>query len=225
MEGTKHVAVVGSTGCGKTTLAKILCSLTNRCVVIDWDGEYTDLGLPVFTPPFPLPNIDLKTVISDIEGPREGGHGLAALLVLREHFYTDLEYRYEPPLVLDLSCIESVRDRVVVQKTLALIIMLSRPLNPLDEIFLLIEEGGMRATLEYLKGLFALARRRGVRLLWISQQLPPEELLTNFVLCIGDPGPLRGQWSLLLGLPIPELRRGEFLIFDGKMVKKVRVRL
>ncbi|MEM4688973.1 MAG: hypothetical protein QXH65_07560, partial [Thermofilaceae archaeon] len=126
-------------------------------------------------------------MISDIEGPREGGHGLAALLVLREHFYTDLEYRYEPPLVLDLSCIESVRDRVVVQKTLALIIMLSRPLNPLDEIFLLIEEGGMRATLEYLKGLFALARRRGVRLLWISQQLPPEELLTNFVLCIGDP--------------------------------------
>ncbi|MEM4029952.1 MAG: hypothetical protein QXO02_08665, partial [Thermofilaceae archaeon] len=96
---------------------------------------------------------------------------------------------------------------------------------PLDEIFLLIEEGGMRATLEYLKGLFALARRRGVRLLWISQQLPSEELLSNFVLCIGDPGPLRDQWSRLLGLPIPRLGRGEFLIFDGNTVKKVRVRL
>jgi len=225
LKETKHVAIIGSTGCGKTTLAKLLCSLTQRCIIIDWDGEYADLGCPIFTPPFPMPNVDLKTVISGIERAREGGHGLAASLVLREYFYIGFEYRYEPPLVLDLSCIESVRDRVIVQQALALIIMLSRPLNPLDEILLLIEEGGMRATLEYLKGLFALARRRGVRLLWISQQLPPEELLSNFVLCIGDPGPLRAEWSRRLGLPIPRLGRGEFLIFDGNTVKKVRVKL
>ncbi|MEM3944689.1 MAG: DUF87 domain-containing protein, partial [Thermofilaceae archaeon] len=259
-----HVAIIGRTGCGKTTLARILAATSPNTIIVDWDGEYVDLGLPVMEPPFLLPDTDLAALVSNLERPREGGHGIAAALqvaaelnneaeptTLEEFFKLLRRYAFQgaapqwvhaalarlavlrkycvlgvdvsPPLVYYLSKITSVRERAIIQQAIATAVVLSRPLNPPDEILLVIEEGAMGATAEYLKDLIVLSRRRNTKLIWISQSLPPTELLTSFTLLIGDPGPLRHEWSRLLGLPIPELRRGEFLLYDGKTVRKVRV--
>ncbi|MEM3943820.1 MAG: DUF87 domain-containing protein [Thermofilum sp.] len=262
ISGGQHIAIVGATGCGKTTLARLLCSLVPRPLIVDWDGEYTDLGLPVVNPPYPLPDVDLKTLLSNIERPKEGGHGIAAaidlacertdkttisavanalrtlamggyapqwifatlarLAVLEKYIIFGIDV--EPPLVYNLAAIDSIRERAIIQQAIATAFVLSRPLNPPDEILLVIEEGGMGATLEYLKDLIALARRRGIRLVYVSQVLPPEPLLPSFVLCLGDPGNLGAEWSRILGLPMPRLGRGEFLIIEWRKVRKVKVK-
>ncbi|MEM4455129.1 MAG: DUF87 domain-containing protein [Thermofilaceae archaeon] len=263
LEGGKHIAILGATGCGKTSLAKLLCSMAPRPVVpvvIDWDGEYTDLGLPIHEPPFMLPTVDIATLLSNLERPPDGGHGISfavlatkttsmtelvrelerlasgygilaswaqaalarAAVIKKYFFFTDADKEISISCVYDLSSIPE-RERAIVQQALATALVIARVPGARSPLLLVIEEGAMGSTEHYLKDLVVLSRRRNIKLLWISQSLPPEELLPNFVLFLGDPGPLRHEWSRLLGLPLPRLGRGEFLAYDGKTVRKVRV--
>ncbi|MEM1930104.1 MAG: hypothetical protein QXH81_09060 [Thermofilaceae archaeon] len=215
-------------------------------------------------PPFVLPEVDYVTLISNLERPPDGGHGiafavrlakraassveelarelerlatgyglaaswaqaaLARLLVLKEYcLFAHHQLFAHYGCVFDLSQIPE-RERAIIQQAIAVATVLSRQPNSPDPLLLVIEEGAMGATEHYLKDLVTLARRRGVKLLYVAQSLPPEELLPSFVLCIGDPGPLWDRWSRLLGVPLPRhLGWGEFIVYDGHGVKKVRIK-
>jgi DNA polymerase III delta prime subunit len=105
-----------------------------------------------------------------------------------------------------LSEMESIWERACVQQFLATYIVLSKT-DPVP-LILLIEEGGMGARTTFLKHVLALARRRWIKIIFISQALPPFEVLPNFEILLFD-----SDWRTRreLGAPIPHspLKPGE----------------
>jgi hypothetical protein len=98
-----------------------------------------------------------------------------------------------------LSEIPSIWERASVQQFLAMYHVLSRR-SPVPSL-LLIEEGGMGARTTFLRHLLALARRRGVKVIFITQgPLPPAELRSSFELLLFD-----CDWELRRSLRAPIL--------------------
>jgi len=225
--GAPHLAIVGRSGAGKTTLAKhIIAHLlnnTNNVIVLDFDGEYADLPLFEVNPPFPIPRgVSLAWLLSRAARPsREegGGFGIAGLLgiidnidtedidevvtrikndltipfnirfavlwrlyVLKKYFvFTDSHEYNNSSSRYDLS-LSDIRERQVVQSILASLVV-NYYYSP-GPLFLVIEEG---VPGEWISDLVALARRRGVRIIYVSQSLPPASLLPSFELVLFTP--------------------------------------
>jgi len=81
-----HLLLVGRSGSGKTSAAKAILSTALRggenVIVLDWDGEYTDLPVPIYTPPFEVsaPPHLIADALGEVERNPEGGHVISALL-------------------------------------------------------------------------------------------------------------------------------------------------
>jgi hypothetical protein len=105
-----------------------------------------------------------------------------------------------------LAEIQSVWERAAVQQFLASYYVFTKR-SPVPTL-LVIEEGGMGARATFLKHILALARRRRIKIIHISQTLPPFEVLSNFEVLLFD-----SDWKTrrALGAPIPDspLRPGE----------------
>jgi DNA helicase HerA-like ATPase len=79
--------LIGGSGAGKTTAVKVVLSRALRnhlydVVVLDWDGEYVELPLPIYAPPFEVP-ADLELLVNalqEVERPEKGGHMMAYYL-------------------------------------------------------------------------------------------------------------------------------------------------
>ena len=87
------------------------------------------------------------------------------------------------------------------------------------------EECGLGATQHFLKDLLYMARRRGLKLIYVSHSLPPLEVLSNFTLLLFDMGPLTARVVRELRLPIPlsSLKVGEAWLITGPgLPKKVK---
>jgi DNA polymerase III delta prime subunit len=103
-----------------------------------------------------------------------------------------------------LAEIASIWERASVQQFLAMYHVLSRR-SPVPSL-LVIEEGGMGARTTFLRHLLALARRRKVRVVFITQgPLPPPELLHSFELLL-----FSTTWETRRSLraPIPDSHLG-----------------
>ena len=270
-----HLMLVGRTGSGKTTAARTLLMRALRdylvdVVVLDWDGEYTELPLPIYAPPFEvrvLPPL-VADALAEVERAEEGGHMVAAHLrkalanaplekaiehLRREVMFaasyalrgaleaaearleTILRYTKFVPLdaepgaglqegVYLLAEIPSIWERAAMQQFLAMFHTLARR-SPVPSL-LVVEEGGMGARNTYLRHLLALARRRGVRIIFITQgPLPPPELRQSFEIILFDSDPeLRRQ--LRAAIPDGDLKPGEcwHVRRDGT-AKKLRFKL
>jgi hypothetical protein len=97
-----------------------------------------------------------------------------------------------------LLAVPSIWERVAVQQFLATYLtLIKRDAVP---TILVVEEGGMGARTTFLKHILALARRRWIKIIFISQTLPPPELLPNFEVLLFD-----CDWRTRreLGAPIP----------------------
>ena len=119
-----------------------------------------------------------------------------------------------------LSEIPSIWERAALQQFLAMFHVLART-NPTPSI-LVIEEGGMGARTTFLRHLMAHARRRGVKVVFISQSMPPAEVRQSFEVLVFDT-----DWELRRALraPIPDapLRPGEcWWVRRGGAPKKLR---
>jgi energy-coupling factor transporter ATP-binding protein EcfA2 len=120
-----------------------------------------------------------------------------------------------------LSDIPSIWERAAVQQFLAMFHVLARN-SPAPSI-LVIEEGGMGARTTFLRHLLALARRRNIRLVFVTQgPLPPPELRSSFEILLFD-----CDWELRkqLRAPIPDdgLSPGEcWWVRRGGLPKKLR---
>jgi hypothetical protein len=123
-----------------------------------------------------------------------------------------------------LAGIASIWERASVQQFLAMFHTLARR-SPVPSL-LVVEEGGMGARNTYLRHLLALARRRGVRIIFITQgPLPPPELRQSFEIILFDSDPeLRRQ--LRAAIPDGDLKPGEcwHVRRDGT-AKKLRFKL
>jgi DNA polymerase III delta prime subunit len=123
-----------------------------------------------------------------------------------------------------LAEIASIWERASVQQFLAMYHVLSRR-SPVPSL-LVIEEGGMGARTTFLRHLLALARRRKVRVVFITQgPLPPPELLHSFELLLFDT-----TWGLRKELRAPildsALRPGEcWWVRRGGKPKKQKFKL
>ena len=119
-----------------------------------------------------------------------------------------------------LSDIPSIWERAAVQQFLAMFHTLARR-SPVPSL-LVVEEGGMGARITFLRHLLALARRRGVKLIFISQSMPPAEIRQSFELLLFDT-----DWEIRRALraPIPDgdLQPGEcWWVRRGGLPKKLR---
>jgi len=84
-----HLLLVGRTGSGKTSAAKVILShairnALHKIVILDWDGEYVDLPLPIHVPPFevraPPQLIADSLALAEVEHDPERGYVVAHLL-------------------------------------------------------------------------------------------------------------------------------------------------
>ncbi|MEM1632597.1 MAG: hypothetical protein QW394_09250 [Thermofilaceae archaeon] len=147
---------------------------------------------------------------------------LGIIRVLEKDFKPHMEIP-EPPVRFDLSPVVDLMERMWCQKVLAYTIFLSRPLKPPDEVALVIDEGSGMAK-RFLEFLSASARKRGIRLIYVSQNLPPAGALTNFV-CFLSPVTARFEWAERLGIPfLPESRPDEFFFWDGFRLKRIKIK-
>ena len=76
LSSPKHIAVIGSTGAGKTTFTKLLIRyaehLGYRSIVVDWHGEYTStpsLAYPIKVRPRLLPETLMHIVEEESRTP------------------------------------------------------------------------------------------------------------------------------------------------------------
>jgi hypothetical protein len=124
--------------------------------------------------------------------------------------YVELKHAPEPEELEEgiylISQILSIWERATVQQFLTSYYVFTKR-SPVPSI-LLIEEGGMGARTTFLKHILALARRRRIKIIHISQTLPPFEVLSNFEVLLFD-----SDWKTrrALGAPIPDspLKPGE----------------
>lgn len=258
----RHVAICGGTGAGKTMLAKaMLIRRTPNVYVLDWGGEYRELPIPSFVPPFPLPFTDFISLVFQSEclwDERFGvavavkealknrpGASLRELVAELKHLLYSMSDEWfmrakietlaqyfkpddlQPPARFDLSAIKTIIERICASRILSTAIVLSRPVSTSfrDEIFLVIERGELVETPYHLKSLVAHARNRKIRIIFIANHLPPHELRDDFVMFL-SPAALSFAWARELGLPsLPPLKPGEFIYFDGKIMKKIKLKL
>ena len=125
--------------------------------------------------------------------------------------------------VYDLSPIVDPEERAIVQQFMAS--LLTYYADPNARTLLVIEEGGAGVNVYFLKTLLMMARRRGVKLFFISQALPPLELLNSFTLLLFDMGPQtqRVIYELKAPIPLKKLKVGEAWLIDGpSLPKKVK---
>jgi len=113
--------------------------------------------------------------------------------------YTIFTEGPEPEGIYLLAEVPSIWERAALQQFISMYFTLTKP-SPAPAL-LVIEEGGMGARTTFLRHLLAHARRRGVRVIFITQgPLPPPELRQSFELLLFDSDPaLRRE----LGAPIP----------------------
>jgi len=103
-----------------------------------------------------------------------------------------------------LSTIPSIWERAALQQFLAMYSTFTKH-DPIPTL-LLIEEGGMGARITFLRHLLALARRRRVKVIFITQgPLPPAELRSSFEILLFD-----CDWEMRRSLraPIPDSQLG-----------------
>jgi DNA polymerase III delta prime subunit len=115
----------------------------------------------------------------------------------------------EPELegVYLLAGIGSIWERASVQQFLAMYLTLAK--RDLVPTLLVIEEGGMGARTTFLRHLMAHARRRGVRVVFITQgPLPPPELRENFEILLFDCDPAM-RYELRAAVPDSSIKPGE----------------
>ena len=107
-----------------------------------------------------------------------------------------------------LAEIPSLWERAELQQFLATFFTLARAPGAWPPLLLAVEEGGMGARTSFLKRLVALARRRNVKVLFISQSLPDSEVLDNFEILLFDAG-YATRRELRAPIPDSQLRPGE----------------
>lgn len=253
--GAPHLAIVGRSGAGKTSLAKrlMLYLLANEknVTVLDFDGEYLDTPIPIITPPFLIPpGVSLAWLLSQAARPSGeegmGGFGLAGLtslliedsqdvqdvnakikelisalrrdytlpstirfgllwrlMVFRKYFIVQ-DSELPRNFVADVSSVLDVRERQVTQQILASLIVHSHPTQSSDPLFLFVEEG---VPGDWIRDLVIMSRRRGVRIVYISQSLPPSSVQSSFETIIFTP--FLSPQRLPLSLPVdPAQDRG-----------------
>jgi DNA polymerase III delta prime subunit len=255
-----HLLLVGRTGAGKTTAARTLLLRAIRqhfydIVVLDWDAEYLEVPLPVFTPPFRIaaPPPLVADALAEVERAEEGGHMVAAHLrkalaaapsleKAAERLRADISLSVTPlrgvleaaaarleivakhvefvPLdalpqpgglqegIYLLSEIASIWERASIQQFLAVFHTLARR-SPIPPSLLVVEEGGMGARTTFLRHLLALARRRNIRLIFVTQgPLLSPELRQNFEVLLFDSDPELRR-ALRAAIPDGNLEPGE----------------
>jgi hypothetical protein len=113
----------------------------------------------------------------------------------------------EPEGVFLLSEIPSIWERAALQQFLSMYFMFIK--NDSVPTLLVIEEGGMGARTTFLRHLLAHARRRGVRVIFITQgPLPPPELRQSFEVLLFDSDPAI-RYELRAAVPDRPLAVGE----------------
>lgn len=148
---------------------------------------------------------------------------LARAKVLQKNF--EIGEVPHPPVRFDLSSIVNCEEKTCVLQALVSSLILARPYFPSDNVILVIEDGGWGATKNFLRVILADARRKGVKIIYVTDNLPPPAVLTNFALVVFNPGVARYLWTRRLGIPIPPLKQGEALYYDGVLMKRIRIQL
>jgi hypothetical protein len=215
---------------GKTSLAKKLSlhvlARGEKVFVIDFDGEYVDLPLPVTKPPFPI-SVDLDALawlLSQAARPEDGGHAVEIHLqrLFEKHSALSPELRFTELIrileaeslpynirqalqwrlylfnkyfrlsnvtpvpdgagaIYDLSPIRGGRAKETVQEIL---LTYSLFFGLTTRSFIVIEEAPAGS---FLRDILIEARRKGLRIIAVSQRLPDLDLLTNFECIVFTP--------------------------------------